>query len=161
MATEGGITTFWRCLSVGSVQPMARDWEATFVSWAQPPGNTEQDKCNNAESAIRQAISKSDRLSSKSVTVFPQGSYRNRTNVRADSDVDICVFCDNSLFFDLPDGTVPNDVGISVPWVYSYQEFRNDVGAALVSHFGASSVVRGNKAFDVHANTYRVDADVV
>jgi hypothetical protein len=26
---------------------------------------------------------------------------------------------------------------------------------------GADSVTRGNKAFDVHANTYRVDADVV
>jgi hypothetical protein len=26
---------------------------------------------------------------------------------------------------------------------------------------GASGVARGNKAFDVHANTYRVDADVV
>jgi hypothetical protein len=35
------------------------------------------------------------------------------------------------------------------------------VGAALTSYFGQSEVTRGNKAFDLHANTYRVDADVV
>ena len=28
-------------------------------------------------------------------------------------------------------------------------------------HFGKNGITRGNKAFDVHANTYRVDADVV
>ena len=44
---------------------------------------------------------------------------------------------------------------------YSYADFKNDVEAALKSYFGAGSVTRGNKAFDVHANTYRVDADVV
>jgi len=40
-------------------------------------------------------------------------------------------------------------------------EFKNDVEAALVSYFDEDSVTRGNKAFDIHANTYRIDADVV
>ena len=31
----------------------------------------------------------------------------------------------------------------------------------LNDHFGESAVVRGNKAFDVHENSYRIDADVV
>jgi hypothetical protein len=44
---------------------------------------------------------------------------------------------------------------------YSYADFKNDVDAALISYFGKGAVTRGNKAFDVHANTYRVDADVV
>jgi len=35
------------------------------------------------------------------------------------------------------------------------------VEEALKAYFGASSVTRGNKAFDIHANTYRVDADVI
>jgi hypothetical protein len=44
---------------------------------------------------------------------------------------------------------------------YPYSEFKNDVQAALKSYFGDASVKRGSKAFDVHANTYRVDADLV
>ena len=44
---------------------------------------------------------------------------------------------------------------------YRYPEFKNDLEAALQSYFGKNSVTRSKKAFDVHANTYRVDADVV
>jgi len=72
---------------------MARDWEAQFREWARPPGKTEQDRCDNAASAIRNAIKASDTLRSRSVSIFAQGSYRNNTNVRKDSDVDIGVLC--------------------------------------------------------------------
>ena len=43
----------------------------------------------------------------------------------------------------------------------TYREFKQLVGNALVNEFGKSSVTRGNKAFDIHQNTYRIDADVV
>ena len=58
---------------------------------AKPPGKTEQDRCDNAATAIRKAIEASDKLRSHRVSVFAQGSYRNNTNVRKDSDVDIGV----------------------------------------------------------------------
>src|ERR1019366_1985802 len=48
-----------------------------------------------------------------------------------------------------------------VAGTHPYAEFKNDVEAALFSYFGRDSVTRGKKAFDVHANTYRIDADVV
>ena len=35
------------------------------------------------------------------------------------------------------------------------------VQKALEDYFDKTGVTRGNKAFDVHANTYRIDADVV
>ena len=38
---------------------------------------------------------------------------------------------------------------------------RNDVEKALQSHFGSQSIVRGIKAFDIHENTYHIDADAV
>jgi len=44
---------------------------------------------------------------------------------------------------------------------YMYAEFKNDVEHALKAYLGADAVSRGKKAFDLHANTYRVDADVV
>lgn len=139
---------------------MARDWESTFQSWAKPPGKTEQTKCDNAERGIKKAIEAGSDLNSRSITVFPQGSYRNRTNVRMESDVDICVLCRDTFFFDLPDGMTRDDYNI-IPATYHYSDYKNDIEDALVSYFGRDAVKRGNKAFDVHENTYRVDADVV
>ena len=49
---------------------MARDWEAQFRQWAKPPGKTEQDRCNNAASAIRNAINASDKLRNRGVSIF-------------------------------------------------------------------------------------------
>lgn len=137
-------------------------WEDTFQSWAKPPGQTEQDKCDNAVRAVRKAIDGSAALKTRKVTVFPQGSYRNRTNVRADSDVDVCVLCTDVCFTDysMSDGLADADVGLSLH-PYSFGQFKNDVEAALQTYFGKASVSRGNKAFDVHENSYRVDADVV
>jgi len=141
---------------------MSRDWDETFAAWAAPPGQTEQDKCDNAVQAIRKAVSSSPSLSARTdIQIFPQGSYRNRTNVRAESDVDICVCCSGSVYFDIPAGTTPAQFSLTVPAPYSYEQFRADVGAALMAHFGPSSVKQGSKAFDIHENTYRVSADAV
>ena len=43
----------------------------------------------------------------------------------------------------------------------SFADFKNLVQQALERYFGKNSITRGNKAFAVHANTYRVDADVL
>ncbi|SRR5581483_3384747 len=134
--------------------------EETFRSWAKGPGTTEQDKCDNAERAIRKAIDAHEKLSAMDITVFPQGSYRNRTSVRQDSDVDICVRLNTTFFPDYPKGKTREDFG-NLPGSISFSEYKNLVQEALENHFPAGSVKRGNKAFDVHANTYRVDADVV
>src|ERR1022692_2164024 len=79
---------------------MGRDWESTFSGWAAAPGITEQTKCENAERAVRKAIDASDTLCPEPIKVFTQGSYANRTNVRQDSDVDICVLYTGAFFPD-------------------------------------------------------------
>ena len=135
--------------------------EDTLSSWAQGPGTTEQQKCDNAETAVKKAIARDSTLSVRSVTCFAQGSYRQRTNVRADSDVDISAYCTDTIFFDLPDGTTAADFGISTPAQYSHPAYKRDVQSALCSYFGSAAVTSGNKAFDIHENTYRVDCDVV
>lgn len=140
---------------------MTRNWEETFQSWAKPPGKTEQEKCERAETGIRKAVASSSALTQRSIAVLAQGSYRNRTNVRQDSDVDICILCRDSFFFDLPEGYKPEDFGFKTPADYSYPCFKNDVYEALIGSFTPAGVTRGNKAFDVHENSYRVDADAV
>lgn len=64
------------------------------------------------------------------------------------------------FFFDLPEGYTREQFGLNTPASYHYAQFKDDVEEALVSYFGRVDVRRGNKAFDVRANTYRVDADV-
>jgi tRNA nucleotidyltransferase (CCA-adding enzyme) len=156
MSTFNTITT-----KSGGAKP-SRDWEVTFTSWGTALGTTEQTKCENAERAVRKAIGASTKLSSKKIEVFTQGSYANRTNVRQDSDVDVCVTYADAFFADysMSEGLTGSVLG-HTDADYPYSEFKNDVGVALVSFFGQEHVTRGNKAFDVHANTYRIDADVV
>ena len=134
--------------------------EDTLVAWSKGPGTTESQKCENAETAIRKAIAADQALSRLNISVFSQGSYRVRTNIRQDSDVDICVRFNQSFFDDYPAGKTRADFG-NVDGSFPFRDFKNLVQSALESYFGTSSVTRGDKAFDIHANTYRIDADVV
>ena len=59
-----------------------------------------------------------------------------------------------------PAGRTRADFGISDAG-YSFSQFKNDLEAALVDRFGRAVVKRGNKAFNIRENTYRVEADVV
>jgi len=104
-------------------------------------------------------VKASSRLASHNVSVFSQGSYRNNTNVRKDSDVDIGLLCTDTYFYDLAEGTTAESLNI-VPANYGYDQFKNEVEEALVGYFGRSAVKRGNKAFDIHETTYHVEADV-
>lgn len=137
------------------------NWEEIFRSWAKSPSTGEQDKCNNAETAIRKAVANSPNFTDKIVRVFTQGSYRNRTNIGAEGDVDVGVLCTDTFFFDLPDGFTADSFGISTPAEYRHPEFKDHLHQALNYHFGEKAVSRGSKAFDIHENTYRIDADVV
>jgi hypothetical protein len=134
--------------------------EESFVSWSQGPAETETAKCENAESMVRKAIEADEGLSELSISVFAQGSYLARTNIRQDSDVDICVCCYDSFIADYPPGKKREDFG-NVAATLKFPEFKDMVETALNKYFGEAGVTRGNKAFDVHANTYRIDADVV
>jgi hypothetical protein len=91
--------------------------------------------------------------------VFTHGSYRNRVNVRRDSDVDVGVLCDDVF---LP--TYPQDVeGAQLGHTdasYTYAQFKRDVYDALSNYFGSEAVTWGNKAFDLHETSYHVEADV-
>lgn len=135
-------------------------WEDTFRSWGAPPGKTEREKMENAEAAIRKAIKANVELSEMDISVIPQGSYRSRTNVRQESDVDICV-CLNSTFFPrYPEGRSREYYG-NLPGTVDFNDFKFLIHFALGEYFGYENINPGSKAFDVHSNSYRVDADVL
>lgn len=139
---------------------MGRDWENTFKQWTKPPDKTEEERSENAIKAIRNAIHMSGKFSGRSIKVFTQGSYRNRVNVRKESDVDVGVLCDDSFLSRCPEGTTIATFGYSVS-NYTYTIFKDEIEKALVDYFGRASVHRGNKAFDVRENSHQVEADVV
>ena len=137
------------------------NWEEVLMTWSSGPSRTEQTKCENAEGLIKKAIAASTKLSTKNIRVFVQGSYRHRTNVRQESDVDVCVCLRDTVSTKLTDGITLEELGFITPASYQVAEFKNDVEKALRACVGSGGITRGKKAFDVHANTYRVDADVV
>ncbi len=134
--------------------------ENTLVAWSKGPSDTEIQKCENAEGMVKKAINADDNLRSLDISVFAQGSYKAHTNVRQNSDVDICIRYNTTFFPQYPTGKSGADYGHS-PGTMDFYPFKNMVQHALESYFGRTGVTRGNKAFDIHANTYRIDADVV
>lgn len=138
---------------------MARDWETIFRDWARPPGDSEKNRCDNAVSAIRNAIKRYSKFEDRDISVFAQGSYRNNTNVRQDSDVDIGILCTNTMLNDYPEGMTAKDFGL-INATYHFEEFKDDVERTLVGQFGRDAIKRGNKAFDVHETSHHVEADV-
>jgi hypothetical protein len=132
-----------------------------IISWARPPSETESEKCL---SAISQA---SDALRAKfgnSITIIQQGSHRNRTNIRIDSDVDLAVV-HNNFNFSSTSALSPADKALYeanwVPASYSFAHFKTDVQSILATKFGETSVQRKNKCVRVLGNTNRVNADIV
>lgn len=139
---------------------MNRDWENTFASWAQSPSASEQERCERVINAIRAAVSNSSKLQKRKILVFIQGSFRNRVNVRQDSDVDVGVMFYEYFLAEYPDGKGHADFG-NQSVSYSYAEFKDELEEALVAYFGRSAVTRGKKAFDIKASASQVEADVV
>jgi hypothetical protein len=144
---------------------MATDWEDQFRRWSGPASDTEDDKRDRTERAIREAIQDSPELSGRIIRVFAKGSYKNNTNVRLDSDVDVAVEFQEIFYWDATNdaaGMSGADLGIT-PYSGSYppERFKDDVERALVSRFGRSAVDRGNKAIHVREDSRSLAADVV
>ena len=134
--------------------------ESTLQSWTAPLSKSEQDRAENTVKMIKFAIDANAELKTMDIEVFAQGSFANNTNVRIESDVDICVMLRSTFFYDLPEGKVAADYGIT-PGSITFQRYRNLVKKALQDKFGSSYVTDGNKSLRIRENTYHVQADVV
>lgn len=134
--------------------------ETTLQNWTAPLSQTEEDRIENTIKMIKDAIRSHNELSLMTYEIFAQGSYANNTNVRQNSDIDICVMLTSTFFGNYEDGTSASDYGFSNGSV-SFSDFRKYVIDALRNKFGYSNVTVGNKCIDIDANSYHVNADVV
>jgi hypothetical protein len=140
---------------------LAVDWEQRFRIWSKPSSDDEWEKQENAQRMIGDAIRAYQPLKDRDIKIIGQGSYRNNTNVRQESDVDICVCCMRPFFTDYSFADYADAEAGNVDAPYTYAQFKNEVQAALEAKFGKAGASRGDKALDIQANTYRVHADVV
>ena len=134
--------------------------ESTLQSWTAPLSDSEEERAENTIKMIRSAIDGSDELKTMDIEVFTQGSFANNTNVRTESDVDVCVMLNDTFHFDLPDGKKREDYGFT-PATLTFFDYRDMVKRALQKKFRSDYVEDGNKSLKIHENTYHVDADVV
>ena len=134
--------------------------EETLQAWTAPLSSSEEQRAENTIKMILSAIDNSDELKTKDIEVFIQGSFANNTNVRAESDVDVCVMLKDTFHFDLPDGKTRQDYGFT-PASITFFDYRDMVKRALQQKFKTEYVSDGNKSLKIDENTYHVKADVV
>lgn len=109
---------------------MAKFTNEQLAIMARPASITEEQKLQNAENAIKNALSKYT-LAAGEYEVFGQGSYANNTNIRNNSDIDINVCYTGGFYFHLPTGKTREEYGLTNPSAYSYKQFKDDVERIL------------------------------
>lgn len=119
----------------------------------------------NAHESIRTVLlSDNSPLKGRKMDFYLQGSYKNNTNVRADSDVDVIIQLNDVWYRDISllSGEQQKAYNASViDAKYNYWDFRADVLKALTNHYGTTKVKAGNKSIKLDGDAYRVNADVV
>jgi len=115
--------------------------------------------------SLRNALTaKTPSIRDKDFEVYLQGSYKNGTNIRGDSDVDVIARL-NSTF--KPDTSELSEHE-KILWkaahsdaTYLWTDFWKDVVQALEAYYGASVVSPGNKSVKVAKGSGRLPVDVV
>lgn len=134
--------------------------ETTLSSWTAPLSATEETRVENTVKMIKDAITSCTNLQGYTIEVFAQGSYANNTNVRQNSDVDICVLLTSTFYGNYLDGMTSKEYGHYDGGI-SYDTFKSYVVNALKKKFGEYGVTVGNKCINISSNSYHVNADVV
>lgn len=122
------------------------------------------DASKRTHEAIRNALHEWDDLRNRQYEVYLQGSYKNSTNIRGGSDVDVIAQMNDAFGWNKHE--LPENQQRAVDEAYedashSLEDFYKAVLAALHRHFGDDSVRPGNKAIKVKRASNRLPADVV
>jgi hypothetical protein len=136
--------------------------ETQLATWANQGATT---SAAATYASIEAALNAStSRVRTRNKEIYLQGSYKNSTNVRGDSDVDIIVQLNETFTSDVSHLDAVQLRRYQAEWSpasYSWSEFRRDVLDALRSSFGTAAVRERNKCITVLASSSRLSADVV
>lgn len=91
--------------------------------------------------------------------VYLQGSYKNSTNIRGDSDVDVVAQLNSTFYSNLFEDQ-KRTLGIT-PASYGWSGFRADVLRTLRNYYGQNQIAEGNKTLKLRSGNGRLPADIV
>ena len=117
--------------------------EETLKNWKNPASDTEEQKISNTISMIKSAVANCPDLDDLTIEVFVQGSYANNTNVRTNSDVDVCVMLTSSFYTEYPEGKSREDYGFTEGSI-GFDEYKKRIKKAIIDKFGPDAVTVGN-----------------
>lgn len=100
--------------------------ENTLKGWKDPASVTEEQRISNTINMIKTAVNGCVELKDLSIEVFVQGSYANNTNVRTNSDVDVCVMLTSTFYTEYPNGKTREDYGF-VEGTITFDEYKRRV----------------------------------
>jgi hypothetical protein len=151
---------------------MATATKVNLFSLAAAPSETELENAARTHRMIREHLESDPTLAKYRIQTYLQGSYKNSTNVRGDSDVDM-----GSKTSDIYNPDVsrlptesPSPYAKSermrfdeafTAATYTFWDYRRDVLSSLQRKYGYETVIDNNKAIKVVGNTSRLDADVL
>ena len=134
--------------------------EQTLDNWRKPASENEEQKISNAITMIKDAVKAHAILKTKEIEFVMQGSYCNNTNVKLDSDIDVCVMLKDSFYSEYREGATKENYGFT-DGTNNYDDYRGYIIEAMQNKFGKENVKPRSKAIYIESNTYRVHADVV
>ncbi len=135
--------------------------ESQLQAWTGQGGITAS---RDTHAAVRVALDRYMEIDSSKYEIYLQGSYKNDTNIRGDSDVDIVVQLNNTSGYDVAGLPLAQQSAFHQAYGdsnYQWSDFRDDVFRALVRYFGATEVQQGKKSIKLRAAPGRNAADVV
>ena len=139
---------------------MPKFTEQTLENWRKPASESEEQKISNAIAMIKDAVKSHSILKDKDIEFVIQGSYGNNTNVKLDSDIDICAMLKDTFYSEYRDGATDSDYGF-IDGTNNFSDYKSWIINAMNNKFGVANVVTGNKSIKIKSNTYRIQADVV
>ena len=114
-----------------------------------------QDASKRTHEAIRRELDAYRWPDGVTYDFYLQGSYRNDTNVRGDSDVDVVLQMTSSFRYDAEQLSAYDRNRLSASFhdaPYDWNDFRRDSLKALEARFGKNMVGQGDKCIKVTAN---------
>lgn len=95
---------------------------------------------------------------------YLQGSYRNLTNIRGDSDVDIVAQLDTVYISNIEEldlSAIRTYKSVTSTSTYTWYDFKADALRILRARFGYNAVVEGKKCLTIAGENGRLPADVL
>lgn len=133
--------------------------KSILETWSQQGSVTSSE---STYKSIQHALGKYEWPKNVNYEVYLQGSYRNTTNIRGDSDVDVVIQLNSTFKGNVSALTTVEKELYGKAYqnaTYLWTHFRADVLKALQNHYGESKVTSGNKSIKVE--TPYLPADVV